>query len=409
MQEQPCCLWIIFLGGFSMPLPLIPIILGAGAGLLGIGKGIKAAVDNDDAKDVNSQANKILEEAKKHLENCREKSEKALEALGGKKLFVLNNSIPRFIAAFEKVKNVRLQDSAGIDELGKFVLDKQSFDTLRQMEDFASSFLGGVAGGAVGGALAALGAYGGVHLMATSGILTGGAIFGAAATNATLAFLGGGALAAGGLGMAGGAAVLGGLVAGPALAIMGFVMGAKASKNLDNAKSNLAEAKKIAEELNTASLLCNGIRRRSYMFERLLIRLDALFLPLIIQMEHGVLRTIRKNAAALERKHWIMWRLSKKRRAIWLQEAQNIEWSELESGVQKNFAAAASIAKAIKTVIDTPILTDDGKLTEESKKIGESVKLVVNKTESQVGGTAASVPELIAGAVLRYKQETNVK
>jgi hypothetical protein len=183
-------------------------------------------------------------------------------------------------------------------------------------------------------------------------------------------------------GEAGGVAVLGGLVAGPALAVMGFVMGAKASKNLDNAKSNLAEARKIAEELITASILCNGIRRRSYMFERLLIRLDALFLPLIIQMEYDISQTIRQNEAALERKHWIMWRLSRKRRAIWLREAQNIEWGNLESGVQKNFATAASIAKAIKTVIDTPILTEDGKITEESKTIGDSVKLLVDKTES---------------------------
>jgi hypothetical protein len=95
---------------------------------------------------------------------------------------------------------------------------------------------------------------------------TGAAIAGlsgAAATNATLAFLGGGSLAAGGLGMAGGAMMLGGLVAGPALAIMGLIIGAKATDNLEKAKTNYEEAKKAAEELVTLSVACNDIRRRA--------------------------------------------------------------------------------------------------------------------------------------------------
>jgi hypothetical protein len=235
----------------KMPLPLLGILIGAGAAALGIGKGIKAAVDNSDAKDVNERANRILDDAKGHLELYRESSKKALEALGGKKLYIMNNSLSRFFNVYEKLKNVRLEDSAGLNELGKFVLDKQSFESMREMGGFASSILGGMAGGAVGGTLAAFGAYSGV--MAFGAASTGTAITalsGVAATNATLAFLGGGSLAVGGLGMAGGAAVLGGLVAGPALAIMGFVVGAKASANRDKAYSNLAEAKKTAEELD---------------------------------------------------------------------------------------------------------------------------------------------------------------
>jgi hypothetical protein len=169
---------------------------------------------------------------------------------------------------------------------------------------------------------------------------------GVAATNATLAFLGGGSLAAGGLGMAGGAAVLGGLVAGPALAIMGFVVGAKASANLDKAYSNREEAKKIAEELNTASSLCNGIRRRSYMFERLLIHLESIFIPLIGEMEMAI------------SKH-----------------GNNFNALPVES--QKAIAGAASIAQAIKAVLDTPILTDEGKLTDQSLQIADDVNKAI--------------------------------
>jgi hypothetical protein len=334
-----------------MPLPLIPLILGGAAAAMGVGKGLKAASDNSKADNVNSKANRIIDGTKDYLELSRKESGKALESLGGKKLFILDKSMMRFITCFEKLKNVRFEDSAGLDELGKFILDKQSFESLREMEGYVSSILGGMAGGAVGGALAAFGAYSGV--MAFGAASTGTAIAtlsGVAATNATLAFLGGGTLAAGGLGIAGGTMVLGGLVAGPALAIMGFVMGAKASKNLDTAYSNLAEARKTAEELKTAAVLCNGIRRRAYMFERLLIRLQVLFDPLVFGMENII-------------------------------ASSGVDWVSFKQEEKNTVAAAASIAKAIKTVIDTPILTEDGKLTEESQKIIDEVKTFVDKGE----------------------------
>jgi hypothetical protein len=331
-----------------MPLPLI-IAAAAAAAALGVGKGIKAGIDTKQASDVNAQANGVITRAKEHLEVCRDKSSKSLEALGGKKLFILDKSIIRFVNAFEKLHNVELEDSTGLNELNKFRLDKQSFESLKEMGGYAASILEGAAGGALGGALAAFGAYSGA--MAFGAASTGAAIAslsGAAATNATLAFLGGGSLAAGGMGMAGGMAVLGGLVAGPALAIMGFVIGAKASANLDKAYSNLAEAKKIAEELNTAAVLCNGIRRRSYMFERLLIRLDILFVPLVYQMEAII-------------------------------AASGVDWNAYQQTDQHTISAAASLAGAIKTVLDTPILTEDGKLTDESVRIAGEVKLIVDE------------------------------
>jgi len=331
-----------------MPIPFLFIGAGAAAAALGIGKGIKAAVDNNDAKDYNRWANETVSEAKEALELSRKASNTALEALGEKKLFVLDKGISRFVTSFEKLKNVQLEDSTGMDELAKYRLDKQSVAELKELSGYASSILGGTAAGALGGALAGFGAYSAA--MAFGAASTGTAIAtlsGVAATNATLAFLGGGSLAAGGLGMAGGAAVLGGLVAGPALAIMGFIIGAKASANLDNARSNYAESKKIAEELQAAAVLCNGIRRRSYMFVRLLDRLKVLFFPLVFVME-----------------------------TIITEKGEN--WNNFSKDDKHSVAAAASIAKAIKTVLDTPILTKDGTLTAESARVAEEVKLSID-------------------------------
>ena len=363
---------------------MLPILIGIGVitGVTGIGKGIKAAVDNNDAKDFNRWANNNISEAKEKAEASRKASNTALEALGRQKLYVMDKSISKFIGSFEKIKNVQLEDSIGLNELNKFRLDKQSTDELRQMSDYASSILGGTMAGAMGGALAGFGAYGGAHLLATTGLLTGNAIFGAAATNATLAFLGGGSLAIGGLGMAGGAMVLGGLVAGPALAIMGFIVGAKASENLDNAKSNYAESKKIAEELGITAVLCNGIRRRSYMFERLLINLDAVLISLVCRLDEIVQSSINDNENRMRKKHWLLWELNKKKRAVWLEECKTVDYQRLSPDEKKIIAASASIATAIKTVWDTPILTEDGKLTQESEQIAGEIKSLIKTSHT---------------------------
>jgi len=253
-----------------MPIPFL-FIAGAAAAALGIGKGIKAAVDKRDADAYNESSEIAIQLAKENLETARKASNTALESLGGKKLFVLDKSISRFIASFEKLKNVQLEDSAGMDELKKFRLDKQSAAELREMSGYAASILGGTVTGTLGGA--------------------------------------------------------------------------KASENLDNAKSNYAEAKELAEELLTAAVLCHNIRRRSYMFERLLIRLDALFFPLVYGMETIITQ-------------------------------KGDDWNKFSNEDKHAIAAAASIAQAIKTVLNTPILTEDGKLTDESAQIAEEIKPV---------------------------------
>ena len=326
-----------------MPLPLIPLIGIAAAGLFGAGKTVGAIMDNSKAKDINSSANSIVDDAKKLINNCKEASGKSLEALGGKKAYVLNNGIKYFLDEFSKLKNVDFSQTKGLEELDKFTIDKQSLNELRDMSNFAASILGGTTTGAGAGALIAFGAYQGAMLLGTAstGALISG-LSGAAATNATLAFLGGGSLAAGGLGMAGGMAVLGGLVAAPALAVLGIFMGSSASKNLDNAYSNLSEAEKFYEEMKTAAALCNGIRRRAYMFERLLIRLDAM----LYQSIAGMRDAINNNGT---------------------------DYRKFSDNEKKIVATAASLAKAVKTILDTPILTDDGNLTPQSLETANTV------------------------------------
>ena len=320
-----------------MPLPLLFIGIAAATGGLGIGKGIKAGIDNAHADTINKESTASIEKATDLLNRQREACGKALRVLGEEKMFVLNSSVNEFLNAFTQIKNVDFTESEGLEELRKLHIDEKEFTELKSMVDFAANIAGGVLAGGAGGALVALGAYGAAHALAAAS--TGTAIAtlsGAAATNATLAFFGGGSLAAGGLGMAGGAAVLGGLVAGPALMVLGFVADSAASKKLEQARTNQAEAARITEELNTGSQQCEAIRRRTYMFYNLLARLDARFLPLIYKMEDII-------------------------------KADGDDYRSYSEESKKVIASCAGIAVTIKSVLDTPLLTDDGLLTGESE------------------------------------------
>lgn len=332
-----------------MPIPLLFIGIGAGTAALGAGKTIKAAIDQKDAKETNEKAQNLVDQTTKQVNLYRKSSGDALTHLGEQKIDTLESSIKPFIAAFEKIHNVELTDSVGMDELQKFVIDAQSLDELKAMQSTAASLAGGMAGGVTAGAVTAFGAYSAAMALGTAS--TGTAIAtlsGAAATNATLAFFGGGSLAVGGLGMAGGTAILGGLVAGPALAIMGFVVGANASANKDKAYSNMAEARKYQEEMKTAMVACKGIRRRAAMFDRLLLRLGALFDPLVYDLEHII---------ATSGTDYNLYTLPQK----------------------QTVAAALSLAGAIKAVLDTPILTEDGQITPESEQVSGKVTALLEK------------------------------
>ncbi len=327
-----------------MPLPLLFIGIAAATGTFGVGSTIKAGIDANTAKLVNRSANEIVQNATDWVNAQRLACGRSLTQLGEEKLFVLSSSITEFLDCFQKIKNVDFKDSEGLDELKKMHIDEQDFVEMRSLVNFAGSLAGGAVAGTAGGALAAFGAYGAAQALAFASTGTAiSALSGAAATNATLAFFGGGSLAAGGLGMAGGTAVLGGLVAGPALMVMGLVAGNAAKKNLEKAYTNKAEAIQIASQLNVAGLQCETIRRRTYMFYNLLARLDTYFLPLIYKMEDIV-------------------------------TTEGDDYKAYSVDSKKIIASCASVAVSVKTVLDTPLLTDDGLLTDDSEKTATNIE-----------------------------------
>ena len=332
---------------------LSALFLGAAAAATGI-SGVKSAVNAGkstvQAKHINEEATAVVEAAGDRLDVQRTACGKTLDNLGEEKLFILNHSISDFLDTFRTIKNVDFTETETFLELKDVTIDEKTFEDLGEMKEFATSLASGALAGTAGGALTAFGAYGAATMFASAI----SALSGAAATNATLAFFGGGSLAAGGLGVAGGTAVLGGLVAGPALFVMGKYAKHHANKKLDEAYINKAEASEIAAQLDTACFQCRAIRRRTYMLYNLLARLDSYFLPLVYQLENVV-------------------------------SAEGNDYRTYSPESKKTVAAAAGMASTIKAVLDTPLLTEDGELTEESKVLLETsmkpkkVKVVVKK------------------------------
>ena len=321
-----------------MPIPFIIAGVAAVGAIFGAGKTAKAVYDNYQANDYNDSANRIIDRASRKANEARVKSSDALKALGELKVSVLSEYIKPFIKTFSLIKNVNFSDVPGLNELSKLKLDKQDLKELEELSGFASSIASGAISGGVAGA-AAFGAYSGVMALGTAS--TGaaiGSLSGAAATNATLAWLGGGSLATGGMGMAGGAAVLGGLVAAPALVILGCVLGSKASANLDNAKSNYHKAREYSEQMDVCADLCNGIEKRANLFSSFISDLS----ESKNEDLHNLLDLIRE---------------------------QGRDYSSYTQESKKKLACAVAKVKLIKTVIDTPILTEEGTLTSESDKL----------------------------------------
>lgn len=334
-----------------MPFPILAA-LGIAAAAAGVGKSVKAGVDMKDAKDTNQRAQSIVRHAKEDFETSKKNCNDALADYGNTKAKVLSLSMKHFTDSFGKIQNIELSESKGIKELEGFKPDGKFISDLKDMSDMALTMLGGIAGGAAGGlaagAATAFGAFSATAALGTAS--TGTAIAtlsGAAASNATLALLGGGTLAAGGLGVAGGAMVLGGLVAGPALAILGFTVGAKASAAKDDAYSNLATARQFRDEMKTAQIACKGIRMRANMFERILLRLDARLCPLVYDLDCLI-------------------------------HDFGTDFTQYTRIQQNRVIEALNTAIAIKSILDTAIIDKDGKLTEESKRIPDSVQGLLN-------------------------------
>lgn len=327
-----------------MPVPIILGAIAGGAALYGAVKGVKGAIDHSDAKDVNQDAQSMVNTANRKIDEQREATNAVLKDYGERKLRAFNGVIADFIDTFGRLKNVDTIHAPGLEKLNLGDFSMVSLDGLRGDYELLKNSGLGLGAGMGGGAALAFGAYNGTMLLATAS--TGTAIStlsGAAATNATLAWLGGGSLAAGGGGMALGSMVLGGVVAGPALAIFGHIVGNKGEEALNNARSNLEQAKTIRDEAKLMAGKLDAVEKVSAFA-------NVTFSTVSACLRHAV-HDLKKVI-----------------------DGEGENYQALSSENRETVFRSVKFAQIIKAMIDTPILDQDGNLVLSTEKQLQEIK-----------------------------------
>lgn len=139
-----------------MPIPAILAgLAAAGAAALGIGAQMDAKETNEKAQTLAEDAKSLYDESKRSLEQAQGKTKKSLLALGNSKKEVYETSINQFLIAFNRIKNIELSESAGLNEIKNFSIGKQDVLQLREMSNiYQSTFSSGAAGAATGAVIA---------------------------------------------------------------------------------------------------------------------------------------------------------------------------------------------------------------------------------------------------------------
>ncbi|WRC96137.1 glycine zipper family protein [Helicobacter pylori] len=264
-----------------MPLPFILAGVALAAAGYGVKKGIDALDADCEADEFIKKAESLKEESTKKVESAESDCRRAFMRFGDKKLHVLSHTVSNFLDHFHRLNRSRIIiEGINMQDIQGQVSDARKItNQYREVDFFDVS--GAVAGSAIGGVLAAYGAYAGVGMLAsTAGGVAIAELSGVAATNATLAWLGGGALSVGGFGMVGGMAVLGGLVAGPALAILGALSADEMEKKRDDAKAYLSQVEAAVKKADAMIDNLQAVRKMADLFTRQITKIDALFFSL---------------------------------------------------------------------------------------------------------------------------------
>ncbi len=335
-----------------MPLPFILGGLALAVAGYGFKKGIDALDADCEADEFIEKAEGLKEEAAKRLESAESDCKLAFARFGEKKLRVLSHSVSNFLDHFHRLK----RSTITIEGINMQDIQLQVSDTLkitnqyREVDFFDVS--GAVAGSAIGGMLAAYGAYAGVGMFAsTAGGVAIAELSGVAATNATLAWLGGGALSVGGFGMVGGMAVLGGIVAGPALAILGAVSASEMEEKLEKAKAYHSQVEEAVKKADVIIDQFQAIEKMAKLFTRQIAKCDALFFSL------------SQDAIATMKKH-------------------NYDTSRYNQEEKDQLCVTVSTLSSLSAFLKVPIIDEHQKLNKKAQNALNLMRNQMNALES---------------------------
>ena len=314
-----------------MPLPWL--LLGALTG--GIAH-LNAGEKNDRAKNIAEQSEEYYKQNKEKYARAKKCAETSVEKLGTRKKVVLETSIRQFLRSYGKIKHIQFNETIGIEELKEFEMTTSSFNNLLDFTNIYESKFSSAAAGTAAGALTLFALGGNVAVI-------GGAMS-----------AGGAALAAGEIGAAG--AALGSAVTPlatlvvPAVIFTGISANIKADENLKKAEAYSSKVDVAVEKMKTSIVKYNAIEHRTDMFNDLLNELNERFSYCVSMLDAIVLKKSKKA----------------KKNPIKIEDFTRDEL--------KLIALTRALAGEVKSVLDTPLLSSNGNLTEESGRIAEKIK-----------------------------------
>ena len=311
-----------------MPIPLI--LAGAAAIAGGIGH-FKAKKTNEEAQRTIERAENLYESTKRKLYNSQETMEKFLILLGNNKKFVLDTSMEQFISSYDKIKNVNLIIGQNFYEIPNYTINHNEMLELREISTSLNKLP--MATGAATGAIIGLAASGALPVVGTLATAAGSSLI---AGEVALA----GTFASSALSFATSMTPLA-VVAAPVVLFTGISSALKADENLEKARVMYSEASSKAAEMEVSITLCNAISDKSKMFNDLLNELNKLFsqcTPLLAGL-------VKKNTGFFK--------------------GNTVSVDKLNEGEIKLIAVTRALAGAIKSVIDTPILVENGNLSSD--------------------------------------------
>lgn len=109
----------------------------------------------------------------------------------------------------------------------------------------------------------------------------------------------------------------------------------KLNKEYKKARAESADVAVTIEKMNIQAVKLIALRQHIYLNYIELLKLDSYFTPMVFEFRR-------------------------------IQESQGLDYSGYDENARKTIASACSLAKTLKSLIDTPLLTDGGDLSEEA-------------------------------------------
>lgn len=333
-----------------MPLPLLGLLAAGAAAVTGVAGHMCAKDTNKRAQEILEDAENIYNQGRLELKKTQDETEESLLKLGYSKKNILETSVHQFLESYKKIKEIQVQNSVGLEEIANFSIKNHEALELQEMSDiYQEAFSKGAAGAATGAVVA----------LAVSGSLP--VVTGVLSTAGSLAIAGNIGAAAGLAGSAFSfAATMTPLaaIAAPVILFTGISSSIKADENLEKAKVCYAQANAAVEEMKVSQTLYQAIAKRADMFDETLFELNKMFSYCSSLLE----RVTRKKCGFFKKK---------------------ITQKDLNENEIKLIAVTRSLAGAVKALIDAPILTPEGEISDESCLIHDNtVKKIPSFSEA---------------------------